>query len=149
MNTLKKTVMKLRKYQPLSRDNEILTEWFKFYDWKPCDVDLISPESYFVENNEGDSLAFSGLYLIDGVPMAVLGFTIKNPFKGTSESIDFLLNELFKIAEKKGIKTISYFTDSKSMVDRLNNKHEMTITDNGNAYILLKVFNNSDCDFLK
>jgi hypothetical protein len=139
--------MEIRKYNP-ETDYEILSKWFEFYGWKPCDKDLISPDSFFAF--EGDKLfAFSGVYLTQA-PLAFLGFTITNPIDKNREALDFVLNHIFQYVQDKGVKTMSYFTDSAPMVKRLSEKHGMEITDNGTGYILLKQLDkNCNVDFLK
>jgi hypothetical protein len=141
--------MDIRRYE--NKDFETLESWFKHYDWSTCDKDMISVDSFFV-SLAGVDIAYSGVYFVKDNPVAVLGFTISNPDikpEVRDLALDDLFNYIMKYIEDKGTKILTYYTDSKSMVKRLSSKHGMEITDNGDAYILMRKFNNIDVGFLE
>jgi len=133
--------MVIRHYKP--EDYKTLCKWFDAIQWSHWDEKLISPYSYIISYNDRD-VAFSSYFKLEGTNGAILGFTIADSsFREDmrSECLDALLNHVFKEAKRSGVKYMHYYTDSKSMVKRLSDRHNMTITDNGDAYIMLKVFN--------
>lgn len=132
--------MLIRNYK--SEDYSTLCKWFDAIQWSHWDESLISPYSYIISYS-GKDVAFSSYFRLEGTSGAILGFTIADStFKESvrNECLDALLNHVFREARESGVKYMHYYTDSKSMVKRLSDKHGMTITDNGDAYILLKVF---------
>lgn len=124
----------------------VLQEWFSKWNWTECDLETLPENSYFVQR-DGQLIAFSCFLKTDS-NLAIMGFTISNPDAvGKSEAIDWLLTQLFGIAEELGYKYIHYYTDSKPMVDRMESKHNFLVTDNASAYILLKSLGGKNIDF--
>jgi len=129
-----------------TRDYELLCSWFDQWNLKHPELDQLGEESWIIYLN-GIPIAFSCFAKTD-TKLAIMGFTIarKEHIEGKSEAIDKLINYIFKRVNDCGFKYLYYFTDTKVMVDRME-RLGMTITDNGNAYILIKGFNSTNMDF--
>ena len=118
-------------------DYEIIKIWFSEWEWSAPELDQIPEESWIVYINE-IPVAFSCFAKTD-TSAAIMGFTIarKNKIDGQSEALDYLVNHIFFRIKECGFKYLQYYTDSLSMVNRME-KLGMEVTDRGTAYILLK-----------
>jgi hypothetical protein len=118
-------------------DYEIIKIWFSEWEWSAPELDQIPEESWIAYVNE-IPVAFSCFGKTD-TSIAIMGFTIarKNRVEGQSEALDRLIEHIFSRVKECGFKYLHYYTDSLSMVNRME-KLGMEVTDRGTAYILLK-----------
>lgn len=135
--------MELIKYTP--KDYTTLLKWFSQYEWTPCDEACLPANSYFVVVG-GQKVAFS-CFLATDCSVAIMGMTIADKeARGKGAAVDFLTQNIMKIAKEQGYKYLNYFTDSKAMVDRME-KQGLKVTDRGTAYILIGDLGGGNVDF--
>lgn len=126
---------------------EILSNWFKQYEWNEPEASYV-PKSSYVCFYKDRPIAFSGFVNTD-ISVAVMSFTIAEKDCDPvvrSECIEMIIKQLFSDIEKKGYKQLHYYSDKNPMVKKMQNMG-MTLTDNGDAFILMKAFNNSNITF--
>lgn len=138
--------MNVKKYNN-TEHYSILLEWFKGHNVKVCPPESISKNAYIVYNKE-TPIAFS-FFVSTDTCVAGMGFTITNP--GSSKemrisALDILIPHIFKESKVKGYKFLHYYTDRNPMVSHMV-KHGMTITDNGDAFILMKSLSDENFEF--
>lgn len=128
----------------------LLVEWFGQHDWSAFPKTSISPNSFFVYQNN-KPVAYSSIYFTYGTDMALLGFTIADrrvEKTVRNECIDFLIRHIETYTKNNGYKYIHYYTDANPMVSRLEEKHGYLVTDRGSAFILAKALDDSKLGFL-
>lgn len=137
--------MNLRKFKP-EEHYETLRSWFSSYEWTAPELDQLSEESWIIYIGD-KPIAFSCFAKTDS-SLAIMGPTIsvKEKVEGKSECLDKLLTHLQDRAKLLGFKYMHYYTDHPGMVSRME-KLGMTVTDNANAYILLKSLGGSNTAF--
>jgi hypothetical protein len=118
-------------------DFPILLQWFKDYEWTPCEEKSIARNAFLVFH-DGTPIAFSNFAETD-TNICMLGFTISNKnYEKTivRDGIDQLMVFLFKRAAELGYEYIHYATDNVPMVKRLERLNLMQVTDNATGYLL-------------
>lgn len=140
--------MEIIKYN--SEHYSLLLKWFVDYEWSPFPKTSISPNSFFVFQ-DNKPVAYSSIYFTYGTDIALLGFTIANKHIDKNirnECIDFLMKHIENYTKQNGYNYIHYYTDANPMVNRLEQKHGYLVTDRGSAYILAKSLNGGNLGFL-
>jgi RimJ/RimL family protein N-acetyltransferase len=118
-------------------DYPILLQWFKDYEWTPCEEKSIAKNAFLVFH-DGTPIAFSNFAETD-TNICMLGFTISNSnYEKTivREGLDQLMVFLFNKAKELGYDYIHYATDNVPMVKRLERLNLMQVTDNATGYLL-------------
>jgi hypothetical protein len=139
-------MLKIKKYR--DEDFHILENFFKQWEWTPCDKATIAKNAYFIYY-KNSPIAFSNFATTD-TNVAILGFTIsdKNADKYLlSQALDMLLVYLFDKAKELGYEYMHYATDSVPMVKRLDRLKLMQITDNATGYLLTGSLSGKSIDF--
>lgn len=138
--------MKIKKFNHKYKPE--IERWLQVYKMGRCDWATI-PKNSFVAVEGNDLLAFNYFYKSDVKIMGTMGVTLGNPTvskEQRDDALDKLTAHLLKEVEMCGIKYFFYFADKNPMVERMQ-KHGMALTDNGDAYILMKTFGNKKLDY--
>lgn len=138
--------MKIKKFTPKHKPE--IERWLETYKMGRCDWATI-PKNSFIAVEGKDVLAFNYFYRSDVKIMGTMGVTMANPSiskEQRDDALDMITAHLLKEVETCGIKYFFYFADKNPMVDRMQ-RHGMTLTDNGDAYILMKSFGNKSLDY--
>jgi hypothetical protein len=125
----------------------VLQTWFKAYEWPCCDRESL-PENSFLIYDQETPVAFSYFAKTDS-NVAIMGFTIANPGvrkEVRGEGLDILSKHILKEVENQGFSYLFYFADKNPMVERMTH-NGMTVTDNGDAFILMKAFGGKNLSF--
>jgi hypothetical protein len=138
--------MEILKYNEVTH-YPMLCNWFAYYGWPNCEKESIGKNAYVVYK-DNNPVAFS-FFLTTDANFAIMGFTIANPVVDKeirNEALDKLSKHIISEVERLGNSYFFYFADKNPMVDRMA-KNGMTITDNGDAFILMKAYRGKDLKF--
>lgn len=116
--------MEIRPYK--SDDYDKIKGWWESYGWPPVQPHMLSSTGMVVED-----LCAGWLYQTDS-SIALLEWVVGNPAADKEErgkAIDFLIETATKLAKLNGFKLMFTFTNSKKLINRMNENHSFIITD--------------------